>query len=101
MCELKRECRLNRKQVLECRLRCWLITQMSQRGYEMSPRPILGVGNLHGPPRPGGCILKLTPEKMGQGSIGEEAPTEWIVRAQADGLLELLDRLIKTAFVCK
>lgn len=100
-CEFKRECWFYRKQVLECCLRCRLIAEMSQRGYEMSPRPILGIGDLHGSPRPNGCVLKFTAEKMGQRSIGEEAPAERIVGAQAKGLLELFDRLVEKTFVGK
>ena len=97
--EIKRECRFDRHQILERGLRCWLIAEMPQRGYEMGPRPILGIWNLHGSSRPGGRILELTAEKMGQRSIGEEAPAERVVRAQAHRHLELFDGLIEPALI--
>src|SRR6478736_4622363 len=72
---------------------------MSQRCQEMGPRPILGIGDLHGSSRPGGCILKLAAEKMGQRSIGEKAPAERVVGTQAHGLLELFDCPIETTLI--
>src|SRR5690242_18089428 len=89
--KLEREFWLRCHQILDRALRCLFIAEVTQCCDQVSPRPILRVWDLHRAARPDGGVLELAAEEMRERAIREEAPAEWVVRAELDRLLELLD----------
>ena len=75
------------------------VAEMAEGGNQMGLGPVLGIGDLHGFPGPGGGIAKITAKQMGEGAIGIERPAKRIVRAQANGDFKLLDGLIEAPFI--